>query len=128
MAEAIMIGADVHERTTLLRVAVDREPAVTRACPNTATGRKEMMAWLEGRARKAAAKRVCFAYEASSAGYGLYEAVTAVGMECAVWAPSKIARSPKHVKGKTDERDAEGILELARGGRRGRGREGVRGC
>jgi transposase len=115
MAEAIMIGADVHEKTTLLRVAVDREPAVTRSYPSTRGGRERMIAWLKERSGEVAAKRIFLAYEASSAGYGLYDTVTAAGLECAVLAPSKIARSPKHAKGKTDERDAQRILDLVRG-------------
>jgi transposase len=73
-----------------------------------------MIAWLQEQAHQTGAQRIFLVYEASSAGYGLYDALTAAGMECAVLAPSKIARSPKHVKEKTDERDAQRLLDLAR--------------
>jgi transposase len=115
MAEAIMVGADVHDKTILLRVAVDRGPAITRSYPNTAQGRQQMMAWLKAEGGRVEAEVIYLAYEASSAGYGLYDRLTEAGIDCAVLAPTKIARSPKHAKRKTDERDGERLLDLVRG-------------
>ena len=55
-----------------------------------------------------------FAYEASGQGFGLYDELTAAGFECHVLAPTKIARSTQHRHRKTDEQDAEQILQLLR--------------
>jgi transposase len=58
---------------------------------------------------------VIFAYEASGQGFGLYDELTAAGFECHVLAPTKMARSTQHRQRKTDEQDAEQILQLLRG-------------
>lgn len=59
--------------------------------------------------------KIIFAYEASGQGFGLYDELTAAGIECHVLAPTKIARSTQQQRSKTDEKDAELILELLRG-------------
>ena len=56
-----------------------------------------------------------FAYEASGQGFGLYDELTAANFECHVLAPTKIARSTQHRQRKTDEKDADQILQLLRG-------------
>jgi transposase len=55
-----------------------------------------------------------FAYEASGQGFGLYDELTEAGFECHVLAPTRIARSQRHTSQKTDEKDAQQLLELLR--------------
>jgi transposase len=45
----------------------------------------------------------------------LHDELTASGIECHVLAPTLMERSVKHTKGKTDERDAEEVLQSLRG-------------
>ena len=59
--------------------------------------------------------RVIFAYEAAGLGFGLHDELTAAGIECHVFAPTKIARSTQQRQRKTDEKDADQILQLLRG-------------
>jgi transposase len=58
--------------------------------------------------------RILFAYEASGQGFGLYDELTDAGIECCVLAPTRIARSPRQASQKTDEKDAQQLLELLR--------------
>ena len=55
------------------------------------------------------------AYEASGQGFGWYDELIAAGIECHVLAPTKMARSVQQERNKTDEKDAEQILQLLRG-------------
>lgn len=114
MADVIMIGCDLHDKTMLLKAAMDREPPVKRTFPNTAPGRRAMLGWLRDWAGAVSAERVVFVYEASCLGFGLYDEMTEAGFECHVLAPTRIERSPKHVRTKTDERDAQRLLDLVR--------------
>src|ERR1035437_8202118 len=113
MRKVIMIGCDLHEESMILKIAEDRETPETRTVKNTASGRAAMIGDLRRRAK--ASVRVVFAYEASGQGFGLYDQLTAAGIECHVLAPTKIARSPRGQKEKTDEKDALDLLELLRG-------------
>jgi transposase len=61
------------------------------------------------------ARRIVFGYEASCSGYVMRDDLVAAGIECHVLAPSKMARSPAQRRRKTDEKDAERILEVLRG-------------
>lgn len=111
MAQFIMVGCDLHDATMLLKVAVGRRPAEMLSVRNTRAGRSRMIGDLLERARGA---RVIFAYEASGQGFGLYDELTDAGIECHVLAPTKIARSAQQKREKTDEKDAEQILQLLR--------------
>jgi len=115
MRKVIMIGCDLHEESMILKIAEDRHAPETRTVNNTASGRAAMIGDLRRRAQAAGGARVIFAYEASGQGFGLYDQLVGVGMECHVLAPTKIARSPRGQKEKTDEKDALDLLELLRG-------------
>jgi len=115
MQRVIMAGGDVHDKTILVKVAIGRGKVEKRCFQNTVRGRKELVLWLQSMGREACGDRIVFAYEASGLGFGLYDELTERGLECFVLAPTKIARSVKHRSSKTDERDAERILELLRG-------------
>ena len=114
MDKYIMVGADVHEKTMLLKVAEGRNKAEKRSYENTVSGRKAMIAHLMDRARAAGGARVIFAYEASCLGFGLHDLLRENGIDAYVLAPTKIPRSVEHRRRKTDERDAERLLEIVR--------------
>lgn len=115
MADCIMVGCDLHDNSMLLRIAAGRGEPVTRSWGTDARGRSAMVEDLRRRAERCGADRVVFAYEACGLGFGLHDELASAGIECHVLAPSKIARSVTHRRRKTDERDAQVILELVRG-------------
>ena len=115
MDKYIMVGADVHDKSMLLKIAEGRDRPAKRSFPNNAAGRKAMIAHLSKRAEGAGGARIVFAYEASCLGFDLYDTLRERGIECHVLAPTKIARSSDHRRRKTDERDAERLLEILRG-------------
>lgn len=115
MSKVIMVGCDLHEKNMLNMTAVDRNKPIKRSWHNTAVGRQDMIKALACQARREGAGRIVFVYEASCLGFGLYDQLTEAGIECHVLAPSLIARSVKQKRNKTDEKDAIGLLELARG-------------
>ena len=114
MRKIIMIGCDLHEESMLLKVAVDRQAPETRLVKTTAAGRVGMIADLRRQADATGGARMVFVYEASGQGFGLYDQLTAAGIECYVLAPTRIARSARRQREKTDEKDAQDLLELLR--------------
>jgi transposase len=116
MDQVIMVACDLHDRTMLLKIAVAANSVVkTLTLPNTCSGRGRLIALLKSQAAEVSAARVVFAYEASGQGFGLCDQLTDAGIQCHVLAPTRIARSCKHQRQKTDEKDAQVILELLRG-------------
>jgi len=115
MAEFIMVACDLHDKTMVLKVAQGRGDAEKLTVRNTATGRRQLIEQLQGRASAVGGARLIFAYEASGQGFGLYDELTAAGIACHVLAPTKIARSTQQRQRKTDENDADQILQLLRG-------------
>jgi len=108
-----MVGCDLHDQTMLLRVARRREPPRTQTFRNTLGGRTVMIDMLKTQAAEDDA-RVIFAYEASGQGFALYDELTAAGIEAHVLAPTRLVRSPKQARNKTDEKDAEQLLQVLR--------------
>ncbi|MFH0938800.1 MAG: transposase, partial [Planctomycetota bacterium] len=115
MGNTIMVGCDLHDKTMLLKIAVGQGASQRRSFENNVDARKVMVADLKRRAAENAGARVVFAYEASGLGFGLCDELEENGITCHVLAPSKIERSVKHRRSKTDEKDAERILEILRG-------------
>ena len=115
MNKFILTGCDLHDKTMLLKIAVGQDTPVKRSFTNDVDGRKTMIADLKKRAKECGVERIIFAYEAAGLGFGLHDELKENGIICHVLAPSKMARSPKHRRGKTDEKDAEHILEILRG-------------
>lgn len=115
MDKHIMVGADVHDKSMLLKIAEGREKPQRRSFSNTDDGHRAMIRHLKDRAAAVGGARIALAYEASSVGFGLHDVLCAAGITCHVLAPTKIARSADHRRRKTDERDAEGLLEILRG-------------
>jgi transposase len=110
-----MIGCDLHDKTMLLKIAEGRSKPTVCSVKNTVAGRAAMIQDLKRMAAKAGKARLLFAYEASGQGFGLYDQLTDAGIECFVLAPTKIARSQRQKSQKTDEKDAQQLLELLRG-------------
>ena len=114
MAERIMVGCDLHDKSMLLKIAVDRSRAEVRTWGTGGTARARMIVDLRRRADRVEVSRIVFAYEACGFGFRLYDELTAAEIECHVLAPGKMPQTPKRRKRKTDERDAEAILDLVR--------------
>ena len=114
MQNVIMIGCDLHDKNMLLKIAVNREAPIQKIVANTAEERKKMIEELQALAQKARTKDILFAYEASGLGYHLHDELRAVGIDCRVLAPTKMAQSHKQKSNKTDAKDAEHILEIVR--------------
>jgi len=74
-----------------------------------------MIRHLKRVAEETGAKDIWFVYEASGAGFGLYDDLKDAGIWCEVLAPTKIKKSAQDRKQKTDEKDAERLLEVLRG-------------
>lgn len=115
MAKFIMVGCDLHDKSMLLKIAVDRGQPALRSWGTDASAREAMIADLKRRAAQAGDCRIVFAYEACGFGFGLHDELEAAGITCHVLAPSKMERSAQHRQRKTDERDAQKILECLRG-------------
>lgn len=115
MGKFIIVGCDLHDKNMLLKVAVDQGEPETMHVPNTVEGRQKMIHDLRQRAANHSGSQIVLAYEASSQGFGLYDELTAAGIRCHVLAPTKMKKSVQERKRKTDERDAQQILELVRG-------------
>src|SRR5437016_1101367 len=105
MNECIMIACDLHDKTMMLKIASGRGTAETVTVHNTPSGRRRLIADLKRRSLAAGGSRLIFAYEASGQGFGLHDELTDAGIECHVLAPTKIARSVRQAKSKTDEKD-----------------------
>ena len=114
MSECIMVGCDLHDRSMLLKMAVGRGKPVRRTWSNTMRSRKEMIADLQRRVEAVGGRRIVFAYEASGTGFVLWDELTAAGIECYVLAPTRIERSVRHRRRKTDDADAEAMLNQVR--------------
>jgi transposase len=114
MRKCIMVGADVHDRTLVLKAALGRGRPEDLVLSNDADGRRRLVAEFRRRARRAGDARVVVAYEASGAGFGLHDELTDAGFECHVLAPTRIRRSVKHRRSRNDRRDTGVILETLR--------------
>jgi transposase len=114
MAECIMVGCDLHDKSMLNKMATDRGRPSVRSWGTGVSARAAMIADLKRRAAQAGARRIVFAYEACGFGFRLHDELTASGIEAYVLAPSRMERSAKHRRRKTDERDAQAILDRVR--------------
>jgi transposase len=112
MDKVTMIGCDLHDASMVLKIAVGQEKAVRKAFATCAA--KEMIAWLKDFAKQQGTERVVFAYEASGQGFGLHDDLTEAGIECYVLAPTHLPHTAHQRKQKTDDKDAEMILEEVR--------------
>lgn len=112
MKKSILAGCDLHDRSMLVVASFGSSAVQKKTIPNTNAGRKSLLKWLR---EWAAGAPIIFAYEAAALGFGLHDELVAEGLTCHVLAPSKLARSPKQVRNKTDEKDARDIHAVLRG-------------
>jgi transposase len=112
MSKVIMIGCDLHDRTMLLRVADELGKTVTKQFVTSEAA--TMIAWVKDFAQERGASRIVLAYEASGQGFGLYDDLTDAGIECHVLAPTHLPHTAHARKNKTDEKDAQMILDEVR--------------
>jgi len=105
-SERTSVGLDVHARSVVAAAIDGQTGEVTRA--RLTPSHEEITAWI-GRLDGP----VAVAYEAGPTGFGLYRALTAVGVRCMVAAPSKLQR-PSGDRVKTDARDALHLARLLR--------------
>lgn len=113
MDKIIMVGCDLHDKSMLNKFDVGGK-FFKKEWDNNPSDRQAMIDDLHRRAAVVGAKRIVFAYEASGLGFILHDELVAAGIECFVLAPTGIERSVKHWRRKTDERDAQQVLDLLR--------------
>lgn len=114
MSQVTIVGCDLHDRSMLLRYAVASETPLQRSFANDPEGRGVMREFLTRFASQRHCGRIVFVYEASGQGFGLYDFLSEVGIECVVLPPSHLPKSAKRQRQKTDAHDAQYLLELAR--------------
>jgi transposase len=113
MNKTIMIGCDVHDATLVLKIADGTGPSLRKAFRTD--NRPQLIAWLHGYAAERGATRIVLAYEASGQGFGLYDDLSDAGIECHVLAPTHLPHTARSRKTKTDDNDAELLLDEVRG-------------
>lgn len=113
MSKVIMIGCDLHDASMRLRMAFDSEKSVGKSFPTQDV--PAVVAWAREFAAGHGASRIVLAYEASGQGFGLYDALTDAGLECYVLAPTHLPHTTHRRKNKTDDKDAQMILDEVRG-------------
>lgn len=112
MSKVILIGCDLHDASMLLKIAVDAGEVRTKSFVTAdAAG---MIVWVKAFAAQHGARRIVFAYEASGQGFGLYDDLTEAGIEGYVLAPTHLPHTVHRRKNKTDDKDAQMILEEVR--------------
>lgn len=115
MSQVIMIGCDLHDRSMLIRFAIEDGKPMQASFSNDSLGRGLLIERLQEEARQHQAERIVFAYEASGQGYGLSDLLHEHGIECYVLSPTLLPKTPKSAKLKTDAKDAQMLLEQVRG-------------
>ena len=114
MEKVITVGTDLHDQFLVLRKTIGNKAPIKEKVRNRPNDLANMICRLKDWARKEKCQRIVFVYEASAAGYGLYDMLIAAGIECHILAPTKIKTSAKEKRLKTDDRDALRLLQLAR--------------
>jgi len=116
MRNSIIAGMDVHERSIKVMWAADTGTPVVWDVANTIDGRWELIERLKAEGRcDGSSAQIVVCYEASCLGFGLYDELTNAAITCHVLAPSRIRKSRRDVKRKTDLADAKMLFETLRG-------------
>jgi transposase len=114
MSKTIMAGCDLHDKTIVLSIACERQQAGHFTFANTSAGRRKMQETLHKMAKETGSKRIVLVYEASSLGFGLHDELRQNDIEAYVLAPTRIARSTSDQRNKSDQRDADQLLDIVR--------------
>jgi transposase len=108
-----MFGCDLHDAKMILKYAEDGGEPQKKSVPTSDA--LELASWIKQEAQRRGCSRIVFAYEASARGFGLYDLLTDEGIECHVLAPTHLQRTRHQRRNKTDEKDAQMILDVVRG-------------
>lgn len=99
------VGLDVHRETIVAEWGQAKGAVTWMKVPNDEDGIKQL-------ASRTGTSGVWGVYEASSCGFGLYDALTALGWKVSVVAPTHVKQSIKDRKRKNDRADARRLREL----------------
>ena len=114
MTQVTIIGCDLHDRSMLLKIALGADDPHEKSFSNNSKGRGQMLEHLIAFAQQHGSERMVFVYEASGQGFGLYDLLTDRGIECHVLSPTHLPKTAKSKRNKTDAKDAQMLLEIAR--------------
>ena len=114
MTQVTIVGCDLHDRSMLLKIALDAGKPQQKSFTNDSEGREAMLDYLFTFAKQHQSERIVFVYEASGQGFGLYDLLTDCGVECHVLSPTHLPKTAKSKRNKTDAKDAQMLLETAR--------------
>jgi len=115
MSDYIFAGCDLHDKNMQLRIALNDGEGEAKVFGADREGRERMIRYLRWRSGERGGAKIIFAYEASGSGYGLYDDLSEAGIVCWVLAPTRLDRSVKRRKKKTNDKDAQRVLEVIRG-------------
>ncbi len=115
MKKYIFVGCDSHDKSLVIRVALNREAAESKRFGARRAGRLKLIEYLKRRAEQVGGAKVVVVYEASGNGFILWDELEEAGIGCHVLAPTKIERSSKQKRNKNDDRDADRLLDIVRG-------------
>jgi len=110
-SSVFFVGMDVHKDSITFAVLTEASPSPVLQVrkPNTQKAVDEILDKLYGQGT------VFACYEAGPCGYGLARYIESKGIQCQVFAPSKIPRKPGERR-KTDRRDSLKLAQLLRYG------------
>lgn len=114
MSNVLMVGCDLHDRNMLVRFACGLDEPQQATFDNDDSGRDALVKRLRLVAAETGAERVVLVYEASGQGFCLCDFLTDRGIETHVLSPTHLPSTPKHLKQKTDSKDAQKLLETLR--------------
>src|SRR5690242_11675262 len=112
MNKVTMIGCDLHDDSMRLRIAVGSGKSVGKSFATKDV--VPMIGWIKQFAGDQRSSRIVLAYEASGQGFGLYDDLREAGIECYVLAPTHLPHTAHGRKNKTDDKDAQMILDEVR--------------
>jgi transposase len=115
MKNYIFVGCDSHEEILVNKFAHNDGPIEMKKMSARRAGRQKLIEYFKEQSRRAEGAQVVVVYEASAHGFILCDQLREAGFLCHVLAPTKIERSSKQKRNKTDERDAERLLDIVRG-------------
>lgn len=101
----VYVGLDVHDETIVAVWQRKGDQERSKTFENTLEGVKKLV-------ESVGKGEVAAAYEASGAGFSLYDKLTKVGWDVIVVPPTAIPKSAKERKGKTDVDDARGLMKM----------------
>jgi transposase len=111
----IFCAIDLHERTMLVGIAIDRGSVNYHSLSTEEGGICKLIAFLHDFQDQDFGSQVWVAYEASGCGFRLADILEEEGFSVSVLAPTHLPTSPKVRSNKTDKRDVIRILDVLRG-------------